>query len=59
MQPRLIAGKIITKLLFWRELIKQRNELYKISNHVLDDIGVNRKDALREAERHFWDHLPI
>lgn len=59
MQPTLIVSKIMSKLMFWRELTIQRNELYRISNHVLDDIGVSRKDALHEAKRHFWDHLPI
>lgn len=59
MQPSLIANKVMSKLLFWRELARQRNELYRISNHILDDIGVSHKDAIHEAKRHFWDHLPI
>ena len=59
MQPSLIVNKIKTKLLLWRALIRQRNELYRVSNHTLDDMGVSRKEAIKEAKRHFWDHLPI
>lgn len=59
MQPLSIVNKIKSKLMLWRALIKQRNELYEVSRHTLDDIGISRQEALKEAKRHFWDHLPI
>lgn len=59
MQPSKIVNKVLSKLLLWRALTRQRNELYRVSNHTLDDIGVSRKEAINEAKRHFWNHLPI
>jgi uncharacterized protein YjiS (DUF1127 family) len=32
----------------------QRQELAELSDHLLDDIGVSREEALREAGKPFW-----
>ena len=33
----------------------QRLQLSKLSDEALNDIGLTRKDAQREADRPFWD----
>lgn len=38
----------------WRAHVT-RNELALLDAHLLRDIGVNRLEARREAERPFWD----
>lgn len=47
--------RAITALLRWRELARQRRALLRMDDHMLKDIGLSRADALREAERPFWD----
>ncbi|WP_221076523.1 DUF1127 domain-containing protein [Agarivorans aestuarii] len=47
---RLIIGKIDALLL----RRKTRRELAKLPDYLLKDIGVNRADALREADKSFW-----
>jgi uncharacterized protein YjiS (DUF1127 family) len=49
------AERAITALLRWRELAGQRRALLRMDDHMLKDIGLSRADALREAERPFWD----
>jgi uncharacterized protein YjiS (DUF1127 family) len=49
------AERAITTLLRWQELARQRRALLRLDDHMLKDIGVSRTDALREAERPFWD----
>ncbi|MFN3663138.1 DUF1127 domain-containing protein [Yoonia sp.] len=36
-------------------LARQRRDLRDLEPHLLDDIGVTRQDALREAEKPLWD----
>ena len=50
-----LVDKIIAKLLFWRRISIQREELGKMSDELLKDIGISRAEAAREAQRHFWD----
>ncbi len=38
----------------WRAHVTRR-ELARLDAHLLRDIGVDRLDARREAERPFWD----
>lgn len=49
-QPSLLTG-----LLHWLELSRQRRQLSQLDERMLEDIGVNRSDALQEAKRPFWD----
>lgn len=37
------------------EVARQRRQLLTLNNRTLKDIGISRVDALREAERDFWD----
>jgi uncharacterized protein YjiS (DUF1127 family) len=47
--------RALTLLLRWQELAQQRRALMRLDDHMLKDIGLSRVDALREAERPFWD----
>jgi uncharacterized protein YjiS (DUF1127 family) len=49
------VDRAITTLLRWQELARQRRALLGLDDHMLKDIGLSRADALREAERPFWD----
>lgn len=47
-----IRGFDITKAL---RVIEQRRKLARLTQHQLDDMGISRGDAMREAARPFWD----
>jgi uncharacterized protein YjiS (DUF1127 family) len=49
------ADRAVTTLLRWHELARQRRALLRLDDHMLKDIGLSRADALREADRPFWD----
>ena len=53
------ANKVLAKNLFWGEIFRQRKQLSKMDDYLLKDIGVNRVEAAREAERKFWDYAPV
>jgi uncharacterized protein YjiS (DUF1127 family) len=36
------------------DLIRQRRALAQLDSRLLDDIGVSREDAVREAAKPFW-----
>ena len=50
------ANKVLAKILFWGEILRQRKQLSKMDDYLLKDIGVSRVEAAREANRKFWDH---
>ena len=53
------ANKVLAKVLFWGEILRQRKQLSKMDDYLLKDIGVSRVEATREAERKFWDYAPV
>ncbi len=53
-----LVGKVINKILFWREVATQRAVLSRLSDELLKDIGISRAEAEREASRPFWDTAP-
>jgi len=53
------ANKVLTKIMFWGEILRQRKQLSKMDDYLLKDIGVSRVEAAREANRKFWDHSPV
>ena len=53
-----LADKIVAKLLLWRQVAAQREELGRLSDEMLKDIGLSRAEATHEAHRHFWDTAP-
>lgn len=38
----------------WQERAKQRRHLASLPDHMLNDIGVSKADAHREASKPFW-----
>lgn len=42
-------------ILRWLELRRERKALADLDDYLLDDIGVTRNEALREARKPFWD----
>ena len=53
-----LVGRIVTQILFWREVATQRAVLGSLSDELLKDIGITRAEAVREASRPFWDTAP-
>jgi uncharacterized protein YjiS (DUF1127 family) len=58
-QARSVAiQKLWPRLRLWRARRRQRQALWAIAEsddrHLLDDIGVSREAALREAAKPFW-----
>jgi len=53
------ANKMLAKILFWGEILRQRKQLSKMDDYLLKDIGVSRVEAARESERKFWDYAPV
>lgn len=49
------AERAVTTLLRWHELARTRRALMRLDDTMLKDIGLSRTDALREADRPFWD----
>ncbi|WP_248919225.1 DUF1127 domain-containing protein [Pseudomonas entomophila] len=46
------AGGLLVR---WYELHRQRDELARLSDATLHDLGLSRADIQQEAERHFWE----
>jgi uncharacterized protein YjiS (DUF1127 family) len=38
----------------WRRRIRQRRELLRLPDAMLEDVGISRRDAWREARKPFW-----
>ena len=53
------ANKVLVKILFWKEILRQRKQLIKMDDYLLKDIGISRVEATREADRKFWDYAPV
>ena len=41
-------------LMTWAERYYTRQELLRLDHHTLQDIGVDRMDAIREGQKRFW-----
>ena len=46
--------RVLTRILRWHELARQRRELAAMSDEALKDIGLSRADIQEEIERPFW-----
>ena len=58
-QPRLVplagvALKIAVAATLWSERARSRRALAHLDDHLLRDIGLDRRDAWRESRRAFW-----
>ena len=47
-------GRAVSTLRLWGRRVHTRRELLTLNNHLLADIGVSRADAVREANKPFW-----
>lgn len=39
----------------WEQLVYEREQLSRMSDEMLKDIGLSRADVMEESERHFWE----
>jgi uncharacterized protein YjiS (DUF1127 family) len=58
-----LAVMACVRLLRWHELSRQRRALLALNERMLEDIGMTRGEAVREARRPFWsdgiDRSPV
>ena len=52
-RPRTIRGAL-TALRTWHRRARTRRHLRALDDQLLDDVGVSRTDATREADKPFW-----
>jgi len=50
-----LMPKVRLQINVWREVSQQRSDIRKLSDHLLDDIGLTSFHAGREGNRSFWD----
>jgi len=50
-----LLKKLHERINHWKDVSAQRRELRNMNDHLLKDIGLSHIDALREANRPFWD----
>jgi uncharacterized protein YjiS (DUF1127 family) len=46
-----LAWRIVT---FWSDRARQRRVLAELDDHLLDDVGITRAQALEERRKPFW-----
>ncbi len=47
--------RLMARLRRWQQLRHERQQLWRLSDAMLKDIGLSRADVEREASRPFWD----
>ena len=47
-------ARAVDLLLTWSERARQRRELLQFDDHLLQDIGLTRAEAIVETEKPFW-----
>lgn len=52
------AWRLAAMLVHWRRLARQRAALADLEDYLLEDIGLTREEARREARRPFWQSGP-
>lgn len=45
---------LLTLIGVWEDRIKQRRDLARLSDQLLDDLNLDRQQALAEIEKPFW-----
>jgi uncharacterized protein YjiS (DUF1127 family) len=53
-RPSSVLGRVVGKLLVWQARSRERLALGQMDDHMLKDIGLNRADVSREADKPFW-----
>lgn len=54
-QPVLRLSGLCRCFLRMAALARQRRKLGELPDHLLEDVGISRETALREAQRPIWD----
>jgi uncharacterized protein YjiS (DUF1127 family) len=54
MMSRLQIKKIYSLIRRWRQNARTRHQLSELPDYLLDDIGVVRQQAQKEARKYFW-----
>ena len=52
--PTEVAFEFYQTVSYWRERARQRRRLMQLPDDRLRDIGISRLDAIREAQKSFW-----
>lgn len=52
--PVVLIYRLFNILLIWQRRIEERRQLLEMSDRMIRDIGLNRNDILREANKPFW-----
>ena len=50
--------RVVDRVQQWQAMAKERRQLLALDQRMLKDIGVSQADAMREANRPFWDDAP-
>lgn len=53
-EPSLILFDLVEKIVAWNARRRQRQALAELDQHLLDDVGLTREQARREAGKPFW-----
>ncbi|MEL7026402.1 MAG: DUF1127 domain-containing protein [Pseudomonadota bacterium] len=54
-RPTRRPNGIVATVFCYLSLYRQRRELLDMPQHLLDDIGITRREAEEEARRSIWD----
>ncbi|TDQ82169.1 uncharacterized protein YjiS (DUF1127 family) [Dongia mobilis] len=52
--PIEFTSLLVASLQAWRERVRSRRDLMRLSEHQLKDIGLSRQDAEQEWQKPFW-----
>lgn len=50
-----VMRSVVRQVLRWYELHRQREQLARMGDSALKDLGLSRADIQEESERPFWD----
>jgi len=53
-RPASALGRLVGTLLVWQARSRERHALGSMDDHMLKDVGLNRADVSREADKPFW-----
>ena len=53
-QPQITVIKAMTTLQRWMDRHSERKQLAQLDDHILQDLGLTRGQAITEASKPFW-----
>jgi uncharacterized protein YjiS (DUF1127 family) len=51
-----VVSRLWKGMTTWRNRSVMRQHLLNMNDHMLQDLGLTRSDAMREANKHVWEH---